>query len=197
MRWDTVRGTVSGILALSVVVGIALAASPQASIGFGAGVPLGLPVEWSGSRSFLAGELFLGPSISALLAIDTEPARFPDHFRLHLSLIPKGWIAGAALYAGGGASLALTRIADRWLLEPELHVLCGVQIWVAPPLTFYLQLRDVEPLPPDGVFAPDLSLGAAVAFSPPPRPSGCCDLEQIWILLGFSVAVFLLYWPRI
>jgi hypothetical protein len=132
-----------------------------------------------------------------MAAVDTAPASFPEAFRCYLSIVPKAWIGRAAVYAGGGPALELTRIGDRWLLEPELHVSFGVQFWVAPPLALYAQLQNVEPIPVRGVFDPQVALGAAISFSLPPRPAKGSDLEQLWILLGFAVATVLFYVSRI
>ncbi|UCF09898.1 MAG: hypothetical protein JSW65_07525 [Candidatus Bipolaricaulota bacterium] len=166
------------------------------SFGFGAGLPIGSPTPWLGSRSTLAAELFLSDSLTGFVAIDTAPATFPNEFRVHGTLAPKGWIGEAAIYVGAGPTLELTRISGRWLLAPMLHIVAGAQWWVATPLAFSLELRDVEPLPPDGAFAPIVSLGACVSLFAAPRPEPQHDWAQVWIIVGLAVAAMLLYLPR-
>ena len=77
-----------------------------------------------------------------------------------------------------------------------LHLVTGVQWWIAAPMAFTIELRDIEPLPPDGAFAPVLSLGAAVSLAPAPRPPSADNGAHVWIVVGLGIAAMLLYLPR-
>jgi len=187
-------------MAVYAVVSVLIAGQGMAcaavSFGFGTGVPWGIPVQWADARSYIQSELYLDDSLTGFVVVDTQPVSFPNSFGLHATLAPKAWLGPVSLYAGGGFSLGLTRVADRWLLSPAVHLVAGIQVWVAEPLAFHAEIRNQEELPLALAFRPYVSLGASVTLGAAPRSVQRFDVEQAWILVGLAVGALLLYLPR-
>jgi hypothetical protein len=167
------------------------------AVGFAVGVPYGLPVDWSGSFSILTGEAFLSRSLTVAFDIGTYPASFPDLYEGGVSLLVKGWLGAASLYAGGGLTGRWHHIGSTWAGVPHLNLKAGAQAWVLESLALVLQVRSIEALPVSWTFTPEISLGLSVAIGRARPATLFADGAILWILLGLGVAALIAFLPRI
>ena len=193
------------------VVGIPCQAAPPATggtvatpdpgapiaIGFGVALPSTLPLEWGRSFSFLTVELLPDPNLTFLFTFGTYPAYFPGLHEASGSIIVKGWIGPAALYAGGGFSIRSRLIGDAWLWSPYMNVTAGMQLWVVDSLALSFQVRSLERIPVSWRLYPEVSLGLSLALgrARPIRPAAD-EAWYFWLLAGLGVLAIIAYYPR-
>jgi len=191
------RGLVSALTLVLVCASAGEVARGELAFGFGVAVPLGLPIAWSESFSFLTAEAGAEGNMSFRLSVGTYPAEFPDLYEADASLLVKGWLGPALLYAGGGFSLEWRRIGQAWLWSPLMNLMAGTQLWLVDSVALCLELRSLERLPAVWVLDPEISLGITLGLGPV-RPSPArVDAYHLWILVGLGVLTFILYCPRI
>jgi len=183
-------------LGLSVLVWFAVSACGTSAIGFGAGVPAGLPVDWSASFTFATLEAFAESNLSILLTFGTYPTDFPELYEGNASLLVKAWSGPIALFAGGGLSLQWRLVNAAWLWTPLANVETGIQLWVLDSLAFFAQIRSVEPLPAVWTFNPEISLGTTISFGRARPIEPRLDGGYLWLVVGLWVLAFLTYYPR-
>ncbi len=166
------------------------------SIGFAVGAPWRLPVDWTGSFSLLTAEALLSHNLTVGFELGTYPASFPDLVEGSASLLVKGWLGTAALFAGGGLTARWNPTSTAWIPVPHLNLKAGVQLWWVDALAWTVQLRSVEPLPARWMFSPEISVGASVALGRGRPDSPFVDGPTLWILVGLGVAALIAFLPR-
>ncbi len=167
------------------------------SIGFAVGVPYGLPVDWSGSFTTLTGEALISRNLTVAFDFGTYPASFPDLYEGSVSLLVKGWLGAASLFAGGGLTGRWHDVGATWVGVPHLNLKAGAQAWLLESLAFVIQARTIEPLPVSWALTPEFSLGISVAFGRARPGTTSVDGAILWLLVGLGVAAAIAFLPRI
>jgi hypothetical protein len=183
-------------LVLAAAPCIVAAAPAPFSLGFGAGVPCGLPVDWARSFSYLTAEAFLSPSLTTGIDLGTYPADFPNMFESTIALLVKAWFGPANVFAGGGFTWQWRRVAAVWGYNPYLTLKGGVQFWIVDSVAFIAQFRTHDPMPLHWTFNPEFSLGMTVAIGGARPDPPVCDPATMWLLVGLGVAALIAFLPR-
>ena len=168
------------------------------AFGFGVGAPTSYPINWAASFPFITAEAFTDSNLSILFTLGTYPTDFPTGFETSGSLLAKGWIGPAAIYAGGGGSLYWDWIAESsaWSWLPYMNLIAGIQWQVVAPLSLSFQVRSLDPIPLTFTLHPQVSLGASLVFGPAAPHPGLIDGLTLWVIVGLGVLVLVAYLPR-
>jgi len=186
------------VLLALLTLGVTTAAASPApfSIGFGVGVPYELPVDWTGSFSYLTTEVFLSPNLTAVFDLGTYPPDFPNLFEGTAGMLVKAWLGSVNAFAGGGFTMQWRRVGAVWGFNPYLTLKGGFQLWILDSLALVAQFRTHEPLPIQWTFSPEFSLGITVAFgSGRPNPL-MYDPTTLWMVVGLGVAALIAFLPK-
>jgi len=186
------------VLLALLTLGVTTAAASPApfSIGFGVGVPYELPVDWTGSFSYLTTEVFLSPNLTAVFDLGTYPPDFPNLFEGTAGMLVKAWLGSVNAFAGGGVTMQWRRVGAVWGFNPYLTLKGGFQLWILDSLALVAQFRTHEPLPIQWTFSPEFSLGITVAFgSGRPNPL-MYDPTTLWMVVGLGVAALIAFLPK-
>ena len=184
------------LLAFGSLVATAEMSPASFSIGFGVGVPYELPVDWTGSFSYLTAEAFLSPNLTAVFDLGTYPPDFPDLFEGTVGMLVKAWMGPVNAFAGGGFTWQWHRVGTAWGFAPHLTLKGGFQVWVLDSLAFVAQFRTHEPLPIQWIFAPEFSLGMTVALGRGRPDPLVHDPATLWLVVGLGVAALIAFLPK-
>jgi len=166
------------------------------SIGFAVGVPWRVPIDWTGSFTVITTEALLSHNLTIALDVGTYPVGFPTQFEGSASLLVKGWLGAACIYAGGGLTAEWRHVGAVWATVPHMNLRAGVQAWILESMALTFQVRSVEVFPIQWTLAPEVSLGLNVAIGRGRPAEPFVDGATLWLLVGLGVAALLAFLPR-
>ena len=184
------------IVALLAVPAAAELRPAPVAIGFGVSVPYSLPLDWSGSFSYLSAEGLLSENLTVLFDLGAYPGSFPNLYETGGILLVKGWVGPTAVYAGGGVSIQWLRVGGAWAIHPFLDLRAGYQIWLRDSFAIVIQFRTLQVIPLSWSFSPEIALGFDIGLGRGRPIAPRFDGGYIWLILGLGVAALLAFLPR-